>query len=65
MKGNAEFIGRIKVNGGFSKIASFKIVMSSLFFLTIYITRKKKYEEKNHAKTPMFIPKAISTIYSF
>lgn len=63
MKSNAEFYGTDKSKWPVSKITSFKIVMSSLFFL-IYILQEK-YEEKIMLKPTMFIPKAMSTIYSF
>lgn len=62
MKGHAEFYRMDKSKWQFSKMTSFKIVMSNLFFL--YIARKK-YEEKNHAKAHSVHPKSNSANYSF
>lgn len=58
MKGNAEFYRMDKSKWRFSKITSFKIVMSSLFFL-IYILQEKNMRKKIMLKPTMFIPKAI------
>ena len=60
MKGHAEFYRMDKSKWQFSKMTSFKIVMSSLFFF--YILQEKNMRKKIMLKPTLFIPKAIVLI---